>query len=112
MFVPPHSKRLPWWILVELPELCEGVLDPPTLQRLVADLEGLTEIQDVILKGGEFTMAERSAMSLGDAVELLWAGGTRGVQVRYGWKGECWTDTMLRLPNGVRLVRMKAPVAP
>lgn len=93
-----------------LPDLCEGMLDKPTLDRLVTDLEALAKIDEVLLKGGEIQMAERSSLSLERAVELLWNRQTRGVQVRYRWDGDTWLDTMLRLPDGVRLVRMRAEI--
>lgn len=96
----------------ELPELCQGLLDREQLSALVADLTELTQVQEVLLKGGEFSMAERSHMNLEIALEYLVRGQLRGVQVRYSWNGSHWMDTLLRSPEGIRLVRMPAPDLP
>ena len=92
-----------------MPELTQGVLDEPTLQALLDDLTGLTEILEVLTKGGEFTRAQRVDEDLRQAVAALTAGRVRGVQVRYLWEGQQWLDTLLQGPEGVRLVRVNPP---
>ena len=96
----------------ELPELCEGELDPKLLAALVDDLTRLTHIHEILLKGGELSLAERSHLNLESAIQHLQEGRLRGVQVRYSWNGESWMDTLLRSPKGIRLVRMPVPTAP
>ena len=91
---------------IELSELCQGVLSAELLDTLIYDLTSLTEIESVIVKGGEFSMAERTQMDLRTAVEHLKAKNLRGVQIRYGWEGKAWLDTLLNSPEGVKLVRM------
>jgi hypothetical protein len=41
----------------------------------------------------------------------LKGGEVRGVQVWYRHDGREWTDTILRVSDGYRLVRMAAPTA-
>lgn len=91
---------------LELSELCQGVLSAELLDTLVEDLTSLTEIVSVIVKGGEFSMAERTQMDLPTAVKHLKAKTLRGVQIRYGWEGKAWLDTLLNSSDGVKLVRM------
>ena len=45
------------------------------------------------------------------ARDRLKAGDVRGVQLRYRYAGREWTDTVLRVPGGYRLVRMEVPAA-
>lgn len=92
-----------------LAELTQGRLDEPTLTALLDDLSELTEILEVLTKGGECARAERSQPDLREAVAALQAGQLRGVQVRYLWDGQQWLDTLLRGPDGVRLVRVQVP---
>ena len=94
----------------KLPELCQGELTPELLGALVVDLTTLTQIESVLLKGGEFTMAERSQMKLAEAVDLLRSKKVRGVQVHYSWDGVAWLDTLLHSETGIKVVRMPAPV--
>ena len=89
-----------------MPELTQGVLDEATLEALLDDLTGLTEILEVQIKGGEFSRARRVDEDLRQAVAALRGGQLRGVQVRYLWEGQQWLDTLLRNLEGVRLVRM------
>jgi len=95
-----------------LPELTQADLDGETLGALVDDLNNLTQILEVITKGGEFSMAGKTSIPLREAVRALQRGQIRGVQVRYVWRDEEWMDTLLRGPAGVRIVRMKANIHP
>ena len=95
-----------------LPDLTQAYLDGETLRALVDDLNNLTQILEVITKGGEFSMAGKTSLPLGEAVEALQHGQIRGVQVRYLWQQEEWMDTLLRGPAGIRIVRMKATIQP
>jgi hypothetical protein len=89
-----------------LPSLQQAVLDAATLARLVSDIQGLTEVDEVLLKGGSSAMASPQRRSLADAVEALQRGQVLGVQVRYRYQGQAWWDTLLRAPQGIRLVRI------
>ena len=89
-----------------LPSLQQAVLDAATLARLVSDIQGLTEVDEVLLKGGSSAMASTQRRTLADAVDALQQGHVLGVQVRYRYQGQAWWDTLLRAPQGIRLVRI------
>lgn len=93
-----------------LPSLQEAVLDATTLARLVTDIQGLTVVDEVLLKGGAIARASTQRHSLADAVEALQQGHVLGVQVRYRYQGQCWWDTLLHTPQGIRLVRISHDV--
>lgn len=98
MNTPPDSGALP--------QLQQAELDAETLARLVSDIQALTEVDEVLLKGGSTAIASTQRLSLADAVEALQRGQTQGVQVRYRYQGGRWWDTLLRSPQGIRLVRI------
>lgn len=77
-------------------------LDPSTLAALFRDLEELTEIDEVLIKGAANSHA--GSAGLLQARQAL-EDGARAIQIRYRWAGKAWLDTLLRTPNGVRLVR-------
>lgn len=90
-----------------LPELTEAVLDDDTLAALVRDLRGETQLLEVQLKGGQFERGQRHQIPLEQAVSMLTAGEIRGVQIRYRWSEQEWLDTLLRHPEGIKLVRIQ-----
>jgi hypothetical protein len=94
---------------VPLAELIQADLDPATLDALFTDLAALCDVREVTLKGAADHLAGTTAVTLAEAQAALTAGRIRGAQIRYGYQGEVWWDTLLRLPQGVRLVRMRAP---
>lgn len=91
----------------DLPELQDQRLDEATVAALFDDLAALATIVEVRLKAGP-RRAEAGAVTLAEARAAWEAGEVRGVQVRYTYAGDVWLDTLLRGPDGVRLVRMRA----
>ena len=89
-----------------LPSLQQAFLDAATLARLVSDIQGLTVVDEVLLKGGGASMASTQRRTLAEAVDALQRGQVLGVQVRYRYQGQAWWDTLLRAPRGIRLVRI------
>ncbi|MBN1205954.1 MAG: hypothetical protein JXB05_13640 [Myxococcaceae bacterium] len=94
-----------------LPQLQETLLDAETLARLVSDIQNLTVVDEVLLKGGAAAMASSQPLSFAQAVEALQQGRALGLQVRYRYQGKRWWDTLLRAPGGVRLVRIEHDAA-
>jgi len=93
-----------------LPELTEGVLDEPTLERLFEDLAACTEVLGILVKTAEHDRAAGAASpSLAEAREALRRRTVRGVQIRYRYQGAEWCDTLLAAPAGVRIVRVRLP---
>lgn len=91
---------------IPLPELHEGALDEPTLDALVGDILRETRVIAVMVKGAATTLAEGGDVTLEAAIAMLREGSVRAVQVRYEHRGQLWSDTLLRTPQGVRIVRM------
>jgi len=90
-----------------LPELQDAVIDVATLQALVADLLEHAAAVEVRTKGGSRTRADQGTIGLEGAVAALLAGETHGVQIRYRFEDTEWSDTLIRVADGVRLVRTR-----
>jgi len=97
---------------IELPELREAELDEDELRALFRDLEAAAEIEDVRCKGAPGRRAEANSVSAAEALVQLLERSVRGVQVRYRYQDELWSDTVLATAAGYRVVRMAAPVQP
>jgi hypothetical protein len=90
-----------------LPQLQNAVLDAETLEQLARDLTSFAQVDEVLLKGGSTAMTSGRSVSLAEALEALRQGRVLGVQVRYRYDGTSWWDTLLRTPQGIRLVRIE-----
>jgi hypothetical protein len=90
-----------------LPDLNEAILDAATLERLFRDLEVCTRITEIIPKFAERQMVTEQTLSLEQARQLLLEGRARGIQIRYHYDGADWWDTLMRTPQGIRLVRIR-----
>jgi hypothetical protein len=90
-----------------VPLLVEGLLDPPTLARLFADIASTGTVLGVREKGGPIEYAGGDAMPPAVALERLLAGTARALQIRYHFDGHEWTDTALATPAGFRVVRCR-----
>jgi hypothetical protein len=92
-----------------LPPLWQATFDESTLDRLFVDLESATEVLSVQAKADPRAYAPADPLTLTTARERLTTRAVRGVQVRYRYDGHEWTDTVLCVPGGYRLVRMQVP---
>ena len=102
---PPADAR------PELQTLWQATLDDGTLAQLFADLGAAAEVLSVQAKADPRRPAAADPLTLAAARDRLTAGDARAVQVRYRYDGCEWTDTVLRVPGGYRLVRMQVPAA-
>jgi hypothetical protein len=93
----------------KLPPLWQATFDESTLDRLFVDLESAAEVLSVQAKADPRAYAPAGPLTLAAAWERLAARAVRGVQVRYRYDGDEWTDTVLCVPGGYRLVRMQVP---
>lgn len=91
-----------------LPTLVEGLLGDAEIEQLFAELAVHAHVLEVLAKAGPREHAGHGRLSLDEAKHLLVSGAVRAVQVRYHYDGTEWSDTLLRLPSGTRLVRCKA----
>lgn len=92
-----------------LPELQSQILDEGTLASLVRDVRAVAEGLEVRVKAFAERRIEDVPWELDEALATLRAGKANGVQLRYRHAGELWLDTLMRTPEGIRLVRMQAP---
>lgn len=90
-----------------VPLMVEGLIDPPTLTRLFADLESAATGVRAREKGGPGEYAAAGEMPPAVALERLLAGAARAVQLLYHFDGHDWTDTVLAAPAGFRVVRCR-----
>ncbi|MCU0712134.1 MAG: hypothetical protein MUC43_08750 [Pirellula sp.] len=92
----------------QMPEMREALLDTANVRELVSDLSQLTRILSVQCKTSARSQTPlNSSISLVQAAERLLSGEVQAVQVKYFFDHYEWTDTLMRLPNGVRMVRCR-----
>lgn len=92
----------------QLPEMREALLDPANVRELVSDLSQLTRVLSVQCKTSARSQTPLTLdISLEQAAECLLSGEVQAVQVKYFYDQYEWTDTLMRLPNGVRMVRCR-----
>ncbi len=92
---------------LRLPPLQQTVLDVATTDALFRDLAACTIIQAVLPKYARNQHTGPETLTLEQARTRLAAGLLLGVQLRYAYEGHAWTDTLLRRPAGVTLVRIR-----
>ncbi len=90
-----------------VPLLTEGTIDTATLRQLGADLGRAAEVLNVREKSAATAYAEAGELALEDALERLTNGVARAVQIRYRYDGFEWTDTILAVPAGFRVIRCR-----
>jgi hypothetical protein len=106
----PDSQSLPEFSEgPPMPAMCEAVLSDGDLARLFEDLAACTSILSVQEKGSVAAYAETGPAVLTSAQSRLLSGNVRGLQIRYAYQDHDWTDTLIRLPHGTRLVRCQHP---
>ena len=90
-----------------LPAINEALLDPGTLNQLFEDIGRCTHLIEVIVKQGPRTQTPDGSYTLSEARRMLEDGSVMGVQLRYSYDGAQWWDTLMRTPEGVRIVRIR-----
>jgi hypothetical protein len=91
-----------------LPSVHIAEIDHDKLHELFADVEALGERLEIVLKRATEAHVERvPCVSLAEALEELSSGTALGAQLRYSYKGDDWWDTLMRIPDGFRLVRIQ-----
>lgn len=93
---------------LDLPDLHQAVLDAATIDQLFADIDQCAELIEVMVKpAARAHTPQITSCSLAQARRLLDEGDALGVQLRYGYQGAQWWDTLMHTPQGVRLVRIR-----
>ncbi len=90
-----------------LPDLHQADLDADTLNQLFADIGQLTQVIEVLPKYRQRDYTPDTPISLDEARDLLRDGTVYGLQIRYIHNDAQWWDTLMPVPNGMRLVRIR-----
>lgn len=97
----------------KLPDVSEATLSDEDVASLVRDLRSLTTIEQIVIKagpggaGGAGGADDSAQPTLDEAAQLLLERAVRGVQIRYRYDDADWTDTLMPVADGVRLVRIR-----
>ncbi|MHC5024918.1 MAG: hypothetical protein ACYTGG_13615 [Planctomycetota bacterium] len=92
---------------IAFPPLHEATLADDELHQLLDDIEQHAEVIEILVKGSPRGRTTETPVTLGDARRILDERAARGVQIRYRYHDAQWWDTLLILPAGVRLVRVR-----
>lgn len=91
-----------------LPDLNQALLDWAGVEALLNDIEFCTHLYEIITKSlPQQFVGENSTLTLSDARELLKTKTVRALQIRYQFDNDDWWDTLMCLPEGWRLVRIR-----
>jgi len=94
-----------------LPDVFMSVLARAEAERILHDIQHHAELIAVTIKQDAMAHAADPVADLERARAFLADDALRGLQLRYRFGADVWTDTLLRLPSGsFRLVRMASPV--
>jgi len=87
--------------------MAEGMIDSATLRQLAADLEAGAEVLVVREKGTSGAHSAPKVVLLPDAVDRLLTGAIQAAQIHYRFAGQEWTDTIMAMKDGYRVVRCR-----
>lgn len=90
-----------------VPLMSEGLIDAETLRQLAADLEVAAEVLSVREKGAPGAHSGTDEVSLALAIDRLLTCASRAAQIRYRYAGQEWTDTIMAMEDGYRVVRCR-----
>jgi hypothetical protein len=88
-----------------IPEMRDALLSAEDVHALVADLTTHAHVTNTLCKAGPRQQTPPHNLPLTDAVEMLLARSVTAIQIRYEYDDHHWTDTLLHIPGGIRLVR-------
>lgn len=92
------------------PEVLHAQLQPEQVVALFADLQQSAQIRSVMVRqASDSSRPVDTAMTLQQAHQLLDDGLTKAVQIQYEFEGAIWCDTLMVVPDGIRLVRTTRP---
>ena len=90
-----------------VPLMVDGVIDATTLRQLFTDLATSGTVLGVREKSGPAAYTSADQLTTDSALARLLAGSARAVQVRYRFDDHEWTDTILSVQYGFRVVRCR-----
>jgi hypothetical protein len=90
-----------------VPIMVDGVIDTATLRQLFADLASSATVLGVREKGWPTAYTSGDEPTPEAALARLLAGSVRATQVRYRFAEHDWTDTIMTVAGGFRVVRCR-----
>lgn len=87
----------------------DAMLTPERLDELLADLGAHAKDLDVRVRRGTGRHSVLGKSDIGELGTLLSESSCTSVQIRYQFQGQVWCDSILRTPEGLRLVRTEMP---
>ena len=90
-----------------VPLMVDGVIDAATLRQLFTDLAAAATVHDLREKSGPKAYTGIDELTPDAALGRLLSGVARATQVRYRFDGHEWTDTIVSVPGGFRVVRCR-----
>jgi hypothetical protein len=96
---------------LNLLEANTGMLDLPTLELLLREIEEHAEVTEVIPRFAQRGYVPEGPLTLAEARKLLLFRSARGVQISYRYDGADWSDTILMAPEGFRRTRVRQELA-
>ena len=101
--IPPEPDKP-----APLPDLNQAMLDWAGVEALLRDIESCAQVTEIIPKAAaEGYVNDQQQLTLADARRLLEARAVRGLQLRYRYDNADWWDTLMVLPDGFRLLRIR-----
>lgn len=91
----------------QLPNLHDATLDSEMVAALLRDITACTEFIEAIPKHSANGKVNNGGLRLDEVPGLLADPTVRAIQLRYRYEQAEWWDTLLRLPTGFRLVRIR-----
>lgn len=104
---PLEEQEMPTPNQDDLPELSDAVLGAEELAALFRDYRHCVTVQEILVKTRPRDCDDGKPPTLDETEAMLRQRAVRGVQVRYDFDGTLWCDTLMVVPNGIRLVRIE-----
>ena len=88
------------------PPVYSAVLSAERLRELFDDIEAKGRDVQARLKSRQAGLSSESTVTLTEARHAIGTGVA--AQIRYGFNGEQWCDTLRRTPQGIQLIRCRS----
>ena len=93
-----------------LPELWNAIVDEATFQQMLDELQSYATILAVQEKQAAQKQTDGEMLTFAAAINRFRAGQSQAVQIHYLFDGKEWCDTIKRLPEGYKVVRMETGI--
>lgn len=89
------------------PEIFEAHWDREQVKDLFNELRSGAEVIHVQVRTMSANGLENHAVTLDQAQQLLDDGGAKMIQIRYHFEGQGWCDTLMVMPQEIRIIRTR-----